>query len=139
MVWAIDGTLLLVVNVARGLVVYPKSIEAAVMAELPFMATEEILMAAVRAGGDRQQLHELIRRHSQAAAEQVKSHGRPNDLIHRLQQDSAFSKLNISELCNPAQFVGRAPQQTEHFIISVIEPIRQRYRSQLGQNITLSV
>jgi adenylosuccinate lyase len=136
---AIDGALLLLVNVSRGLVVYPSTIQAAVMAELPFMATEEILMAAVRAGGDRQQLHELIRRHAQAAAEQVKSHGRPNDLIHRLQQDQAFSKLNITQLCEPAQFVGRSPQQTEHFIISVIEPIRQRYRSQLGQNITLSV
>jgi len=136
---AIDGALLLVINVARGLVVYPNTINAAVMAELPFMATEEILMAAVRAGGDRQQLHELIRRHSQAAAEQVKSHGRPNDLIHRLQQDSAFGKLNINQLLDPVQFIGRAPQQTEHFIISVVEPIRQRYRSQLGQNITLSV
>ena len=136
---AIDGALLLVINVARGLVVYPNTINAAVMAELPFMATEEILMAAVRAGGDRQQLHELIRRHSHAAAEQVKSHGRPNDLIHRLQQDPAFGKLNINQLLDPAQFIGRAPQQTEHFIISVVEPIRQRYRSQLGQNITLSV
>jgi adenylosuccinate lyase len=136
---AIDGALLLLINVARGLVVYPNTIQAAVMAELPFMATEEILMAAVRSGGDRQQLHELIRRHSQAAAEQVKSHGRPNDLIHRLQQDPGFSKLNINQLLDPAHFIGRAPQQTEHFIISVIEPIRQRYRSQLGQNITLSV
>jgi adenylosuccinate lyase len=136
---AIDGALLLLINVARGLVVYPGTIQAAVMAELPFMATEEILMAAVRAGGDRQQLHELIRRHSQAAAEQVKSHGRPNDLIHRLQQDAAFSKLDVTQLCNPARFVGRSPQQTEHFIISAIDPIRQRYRGQLGQSITLSV
>jgi adenylosuccinate lyase len=136
---AIDGALLLVINVARGLVVYPNTIAAAVMAELPFMATEEILMAGVRAGGDRQQLHELIRRHSQAAAEQVKSHGRPNDLIHRLQQDPAFGKLNINQLLDPAHFIGRAPQQTEHFIISVIEPIRQHYRAQLGQNITLNV
>jgi len=136
---AIDGALLLVINVARGLVVYPNTIQSAVMAELPFMATEEILMAAVRAGGDRQQLHELIRRHSQAAAEQVKSHGRPNDLIHRLQQDPAFGKLNIDQLLDPAHFIGRAPQQTEHFIISVVEPIRQRYRPQLGQNITLNV
>jgi adenylosuccinate lyase len=129
----------LLINVARGLVVYPSTIQSAVIAELPFMATEEILMAAVRAGGDRQQLHELIRRHSQLAAEQVKSHGRPNDLIHRLQQDPAFGKLNITQLLDPAHFIGRSPQQTEHFIISVIEPIRQRYRSQLGQNITLSV
>src|SRR5947209_2111004 len=136
---AIDGCLQIMVNVARGLVVYPKVIEAAVMAELPFMATEEILMAAVRSGGDRQEFHERIRRHSMAASEAVKSQGKPNDLIHRLQQDPAFGKLNITQLLDPAQFVGRAPQQTEHFIISIIEPIRQRYRSQLGQNITLSV
>jgi adenylosuccinate lyase len=136
---AIDGALLLVINVTRGLVIYPSTITAGVMAELPFMATEEILMAAVRAGGDRQQLHELIRRHSQAAAEQVKSHGRPNDLIHRLQQDPAFSKLNMSQLLEPSRFVGRAPQQTEHFIISVIDPIRKRYSSKLGQQVTLAV
>src|SRR5690606_11402375 len=86
---ATDGCLQIVVNVARGLVVYPKTIEAAVMAELPFMATEEILMAGVRQGGDRQEFHEVIRRHSQAAAEQVKSHGKPNDLIDRLRQDPA--------------------------------------------------
>src|SRR5436190_1987718 len=85
---AIDGCLLIVVNVARGLVVYPKTIEAAVAAELPFMATEEILMAAVRAGGDRQQLHEVIRKHSHAAAEQVKQHAKPNDLIQRLKGEA---------------------------------------------------
>jgi adenylosuccinate lyase len=136
---AIDGALLLVINVTRGLVVYPATINAAMMAELPFMATEEILMAGVRAGGDRQQLHELIRRHSQAAAEQVKSLGKPNDLIHRLQQEPAFSKLNMSQVLDPAHFIGRAPQQTEHFIISVIEPIRKRYSRELGQQITLSV
>src|SRR5215208_6560492 len=82
---AIDGALQIVVDVARGLVVYPKVIERYVMAELPFMATEEILMAGVRAGGDRQELHEVIRKHSQDAAAVVKSHGRANDLIHRLQ------------------------------------------------------
>src|SRR4051812_8398608 len=92
---AVDGCLLIVVNVARGLVVYPKTVEAAVMAELPFMTTEEILMAAVQAGGDRQALHESIRRHSLAAAEQVKQHGRPNDLIARLQSDTAFSAGNF--------------------------------------------
>src|SRR3978361_1964923 len=79
---ALDGCLQIVVNVARGLVVYPKTIEAALAAELPFMATEEILTAAVPAGGDRQDLHEKIRRHSQAAAAEVKTQGRPNDLLH---------------------------------------------------------
>ena len=87
---AIDGCLLILTNVARGLVVYPKTIESAVAAELPFMATEEILMAGVQAGGDRQDLHEKIRQHSLAAAEQVKLHGQPNDLIDRLKRDPAF-------------------------------------------------
>ncbi|MBC8107913.1 MAG: adenylosuccinate lyase [Anaerolineae bacterium] len=112
---ATDGCLLLCENVASGLVVYPKTIEAAVNAELPFMATEEILMAGVRAGGDRQVLHERIRAHSQAAAEQVKTHGKPNDLIERLRSDSAFTSVKLDETINPAQFIGRAPQQVTEF------------------------
>src|SRR3954453_3901231 len=91
---AIDGCLLIIINVARGLVVYPRTIEAAVSAELPFMATEEILMAAVRSGGDRQALHERLRQHALAAAEQVKMHGKPNDLIDRLRSDPAFGKVD---------------------------------------------
>src|SRR5882672_1057637 len=92
---AIDGCLQILINVARGLVVYPKTIEAAVMAELPFMATEEILMAAVQKGGDRQELHEHIRRHSQAAAEAVKMHGKSNDLITRLKGDENFQGVDL--------------------------------------------
>src|SRR5580658_7271954 len=98
---AIDGCLQIAVNVSRGLVVYPKVIEAAVAAELPFMATEEILMAAVRAGGDRQALHELIRRHSLAAAEQVKTHGKPNDLLRRLAAEETFVGVNLDEITDP--------------------------------------
>jgi adenylosuccinate lyase len=115
------------VNVARGLVVYPKTIEAAVMAELPFMATEEILMAGVRAGGDRQDLHERLRRHSLAAAEQVKQHGRPNDLIERLRGDAAFAKVNLDEVLDPRRH------------IDVIEPIRQRYAGEIGRAAELKV
>jgi adenylosuccinate lyase len=136
---AIDGCLLIVVNVARGLVVYPKTIEAAVMAELPFMATEEILMAGVRAGGDRQQLHEIIRRKSLEAAEQVKQHGRPNDLIQRLPQEPALAKVDLGGVLSPSAFVGRAPQQVEHFVTTMVEPLRQRYSSQLGQDASLRV
>jgi adenylosuccinate lyase len=122
------------------LVVYPKTIEAAVVAELPFMATEEILMAAsTEAGGDRQELHEKIRRHSLAAAEEVKLHGRPNDLIARLQADPAFHSANFSQILSAAAFVGRAPQQVDHFVSMVVEPIRQRYRSSLGQLVELKV
>ena len=102
------------------------------MAELPFMATEEILMAGVRAGGDRQELHEAIRRHSQAAAEQVKQHGQPNDLIDRLRGEAMFRSVNLAEVLNPQAFVGRAAEQTEQFVASVVEPIRQRYSGQLG-------
>src|SRR4051812_41456576 len=129
---AIDGCLQIVVNVARGLVVYPKVIEAAVMAELPFMATEEILMAGVRAGGDRQDLHELIRRHSQDAARVVKEQGQPNDLLGRLAADPTFAKVNLSDVMDPKKFVGRAPQQVDRFVKEVVEPIRERYRGQLG-------
>ncbi|MCS7034234.1 MAG: adenylosuccinate lyase [Phycisphaerae bacterium] len=136
---AIDGALLLVINVARGLVVYPKVIEAAITAELPFMATEEILVAGVRAGGDRQVLHERIRLHSLAAAEQVKRFGRPNDLIDRLRSDPAFTGVKLDDVLNPSRFVGRAPRQVDRFLKEVVEPIRQRYRSELGAVVELQV
>lgn len=135
---AIDGCLLIIVNVARGLVVYPKVIEAAVRAELPFMATEEILMEAVRAGGDRQEVHELIRRHSLAAAEQVKMHGKSNDLMERLQADPAMSGVDWSAL-DAQRFVGRAPQQVERFVGEVVRPIRNRYVDAIGQTIGLRI
>jgi adenylosuccinate lyase len=136
---AIDGCLQIVVDVARGMVVYPKTIEAAVRAELPFMATEEILMAGVRAGGDRQDLHEQIRRHSLDASEQVKLHGRPNDLIDRLQADPQFKSVALDQVLNPSAFIGRAPQQTERFIATVVGPIRERYHKELGQQVELKV
>ena len=136
---AIDGCLQIVLNVARGLVVYPKTIESAVMAELPFMATEEILMAGVRAGGDRQELHERIRTHSLAASEVVKSQGKPNDLIERLGGDDAFSKIKLTEVLQPSSYVGRAPQQVDRFLKQVVEPIRRRYADKLGQQVELKV
>jgi adenylosuccinate lyase len=136
---AIDGCLQIVVNVARGLVVYPKVIEAAVMAELPFMATEEILMAGVQNGGDRQELHEAIRKHSQAASATVKVEGKPNDLIERLKADRAFKSLNIEGVLNPTRFVGRAPQQVDSFVENVVAPIRSRYAAELNQRVELKV
>jgi adenylosuccinate lyase len=136
---ALDGCLQIVINVARGLVVYPKTIDAAIAAELPFMATEEILMAAVRAGGDRQALHESIRRQSLAAAEQVKMHGKSNDLIDRLKNDPAFAKVNLASVLEARKFVGRAPEQTEAFVKDVVEPIRERYRQIIGAQVTLKV
>lgn len=136
---AIDGCLQIVVNVARGLVVYPKTITAAVMAELPFMATEEILMAGVSAGGDRQDLHELIRRHSIDASKEVKEQGRPNDLIERLKKDGAFAKVDLSAVLDPAKYVGRAPRQVEEFVRAVVGPVRERYGKELGQRVELKV
>ena len=112
---------------AAGLVVYPKVIAAHLDAELPFMATENILMAAVAGGGDRQDLHERIRRHSQAAAAVVKQEGRPNDLLERLAADEAFAGVDLDAVLKPSQFVGRAPQQVDDFIAEVIEPIRAKY------------
>ncbi len=136
---ATDGCLLITTNVVRGLVVYPKIIQAFVMAELPFMATEEILMSGVRAGGDRQVLHELIRRHSQAAASQVKDLAQPNDLLDRLAKEPAFAGVNLKAVLDPAHFIGRAPEQVEEFIAEVIEPIRRRYRSYLQQSSDLKL
>lgn len=128
---AIDATLVIYRNVASGLVVYPKVIESNLAAELPFMATEEILMAGVRAGGDRQDLHERIRLHSVAAAKQVKEEGRPNDLLDRLKTDAAFAKVDLTGALDASRFVGRAPQQVEEFLREIVGPVRERYAGAL--------
>lgn len=130
---AVDGCLQIVMDVARGLVVYPKTIAAAVAAELPFMATEEVLMAAVRSGGDRQSLHEQIRKHSLGAADQVKTHGNVNDLISRLRTDPAFATVPWEQVLDPTAFTGRAATQVDQFIAKVVTPIRTRYAAELGQ------
>ncbi len=124
---AIDAVLILCQNVTDGLVVYPKVIARNLQAELPFMATENILMAAVSAGGDRQELHERIRGHSQAAAAAVKQEGGPNDLIERLRTDEAFAAVDLDSALDPARFIGRAPQQVDEFIAEVVNPVRARY------------
>jgi adenylosuccinate lyase len=136
---AIDGCVNIVVNVARGMVVYPQTIAAAVMSELPFMATEEILMAGVAAGGDRQELHERIRVHSIEAGEAVKTLGQPNDLLARLATDPAFAKATLSDAIVPSRFIGRAPQQVDRFVNDVVGPIRHRYAALLGQSSELRV
>jgi adenylosuccinate lyase len=134
-----DAILLITLNVARGLVVYPAVIAAGVQAELPFMATENVLMAAVAAGGDRQELHERIRVHSMAAGEQVKLHGKCNDLIDRLKADPAFAAVDIDALLRPADFIGRAVQQVDEFIASQVQPVRTKYADLLGQSADLKV
>ncbi len=136
---AVDGILQILLNVLDGLVVYPKVIETYVTAELPFMATENILMAAVKAGGSRQELHERIRLHSQAAAAQVKKFGKPNDLIGRLKADIAFRKVDFDKILNPKHYVGLAPKQVDEFIRSVVEPIRRRYRKEISRKVELVV
>ena len=136
---ALDGALAIVVNVARGLVVYPAVVAKAVAAELPFMATEEILMAGVKAGGDRQELHEAVRRHSMDAATNVKQHGGDNDLIERLRGDAAFKDVDLDASLDPARFTGRAAVQTERFVTNVVDPIRERYRAALTGEAELKV
>jgi adenylosuccinate lyase len=129
---AIDAVLILYGNIVDGLVVYPKVIEKNLRDELPFMATEEILMAAVKAGGDRQDLHEKIRVFSQEAGRQVKEFGLANDLLERLKKDDVFSKVDYEPLMDPKRFIGRAPQQVDYFIAAVINPIRTKYSAYLG-------
>lgn len=136
---ALEGALLIVVNVARGLVVYPRTIEAAIAAELPFMATEQILMAGVQSGGDRQELHERIRVHSIAASEQVKVHGRANDLIERLKSDPLFTKVDFGNLMHPSRFTGLAAQQARRFVAEHVGPVRSRYANQLGGDAELTI
>ncbi len=136
---AVDGILEILINVLDGLVVYPKVIASHVAAELPFMATENILMAAVRAGGSRQVLHEKIRQHSQAAAAQVKQLGKANDLISRLKADPAFAKVDFKKVLNPKDYIGRAPQQVDEFISDIVNPIRRKYRKQLDRKVELKV
>ncbi len=126
---ATEALLMLYQNVAGGLVVYPQVIEKHLREELPFMATENILMAAVSAGGDRQDLHERIRRHSLAAAAVVKQQGGENDLIERLRTDAAFAKVDFDDTVDPQRFVGRAPEQVDEFLADVVEPIRKKYPS----------
>jgi len=136
---AVDGILEILINVLDGLVVYPKLIAAHIAAELPFMATENILMAAVKAGGDRQKLHEKIRQHAYAATEQVKKFGKPNDLIERLKNDSAFAKVDFKKVLNPNDYIGRAPQQVDEFIRDIVTPIRRKYRKEINRKVQLNV
>ena len=136
---AVDGVLEILTNVLDGLVVYPKVIAAHVEAELPFMATENILMAGVKAGGNRQELHEKIRLHSHAAAAQVKQFGKPNDLINRLKVDIAFREIDFEKVLNPKNYIGRAPQQVDEFVRTIVEPIRRKYRKYLSRKVELKV
>lgn len=121
---AIDGILMLVENVAKGLVVYPKVIQKKLREQMPFLATEEILMAGVAAGGDRQDLHERVRVHSRAAAYAVKAEGRDNPLLQLIAADPAFAAIRdtLPDLMDPARFVGRSAQQVDAFVANEVTP-----------------
>ena len=138
---ATDGILDLYINVTSGLVVYPKVIHARLMSELPFMATENIMMDAVKKGGDRQELHEKIRQHSMAAGAVVKVEGGKNDLVDRIAADPAFmtTKEEILAILKPENFVGRAPEQTADFLNEVVGPILTKEKDLLGVDVEINV
>ena len=138
---ATDGILDIMLNVTADLVVYPKVIAARVMKELPFMATENIMMQAVKKGGDRQELHEKLRVHSQAAARVVKEEGGENDLVDRVAADPAFglTKEEILAEMDPKAFTGRAPQQVDEFLAEYIQPVLDGNKEILGEKVELKV
>ena len=138
---ALDGVLNLYINIAENMVVYDKVIEAHVNQELPFMATENIMMESVKKGGDRQELHERIRVHSMDAAQRVKGEGLNNDLIERIINDPSFnlSKEEIIAIIDPVKFVGRAPSQVVEFIDEYVNPIIEANKdaASLSSDITV--
>ena len=138
---AVDGILSLYLNVVDGLVVYPKVIEQRLMKELPFMATENIMMDAVKRGGNRQELHERIRVHSMEAGRQVKVEGKENDLLERIAADEAFG-VTLDELKNildPAKYVGRSPEQVTEFLTECVNPLLEQYKDELGVTVEINV
>ena len=138
---AVDGILNLLLNVCDGLVVYPKVVTRRVMTELPFMATENIMMTAVKNGGDRQALHEKLREHSLAAAKVVKEEGGENDLLDRICNDPAFnlSREEVDGLMKPENFVGRAPSQVARYLEQVVAPLLEKNKGLLGVTAELKV
>lgn len=138
---ATDGALTLIINVIRGGRIYPKVMEKHLHEEMPFMATENILMHAVTLGGDRQELHERIRRHSQDAAAKVKLEGGENDLLSRLMADPAFhlTEADLDHVLDVRKFVGLAPEQTDKFLRDYVDPIVSRYADDLGIEASTNV
>ncbi|HLG40265.1 MAG TPA: lyase family protein, partial [Chitinophagaceae bacterium] len=134
---AVDGILNIVLNVASGFSVYPPIIARHLADELPFMITENILMEAVNTGGDRQELHEKIRRHAMDAAQRIKEEGKENDLLERIGNDNSFLKIKsrLMEISEPGKLVGRAPQQVEEFIGQVTEPLLKRYNHLIDKKL----
>ena len=138
---ATDSILELYINISDGLVVYPQVIKSHLMAELPFMASENIMMDAVKAGGDRQELHERIRVHSMAAAKVVKEEGKPNDLLDRIAADPLFNitKEALQKVLKPENYIGRADVQTEEFLDGVIKPILSANADIIGMEAKINI
>ncbi len=138
---AVDAILNIMINITNGLVVYPKVIEQRVMRELPFMATENIMMRAVEKGGNRQELHEALRKHSIAAAKVVKEEGGENDLVKRIAADPMFmiTEEEIMSVLKPAHYTGRAPEQVEEFLRECVWPVLEQNKALLGEHVELSV
>ncbi|MDT8716398.1 adenylosuccinate lyase [Clostridium sp. 19966] len=138
---ALDGVLNLYLNISENMVVYEKVIESHVKNELPFMATENILMEAVKKGGDRQELHERIRIHSMAAASRVKQEGKNNDLIERIINDEGFnmSEKEILDIIDPSEFVGRAPSQVDDFVNECVKPILESNKDIIGVHAEINL
>ena len=138
---AIDGILDLCLNVVDGLVVYPKVIEKRLMSELPFMATENIMMDAVKAGGDRQELHERIRALSMEAGKNVKVEGKDNNLLELIAADPAFNLTleDLQKAMEPSRYTGRAKEQTEAFIANVVQPVLDAHKDLLGVKVEINV
>lgn len=138
---AVDSILGIWMNVLDGLVVYKKMIAKHIEEELPFMATEYMIMEGVKNGGDRQDLHEIIRKHSMEAAKQVKLNGEKNDLVERIVADENFpiDKEKMLTLLDPKNFIGFAPEQTEEFLANEIQPILDQYQDLLGMDFKLKV
>ena len=137
----VDAILNILINVCDGLVVYEKVIRQRVMNELPFMATENIMMDAVKKGGNRQDLHEKLRVHSQAAARVVKEEGGKNDLVERIAADPAFmvTREEIEAILQPEKFIGRSKEQVEEYLAGIITPLLQENKELLGEKQELSV
>ena len=136
---ALDGCLDIMENVTGGLIVHQRVVEAHLLEELPFMATEDIMLEAARLGGDRQHLHEVIRQASLEAARAIKEEGRPNDLLERLRERPEFDGLALDEILDPSRFVGLAPAQVDRFVAEVVEPIRRRHATALEGRSELRV
>ena len=138
---AVDAILLIWNNIMNGIVVYENRIHKHIMEELPFMATEYIIMEEVKAGGDRQEIHEVIRVHSMEASKKVKMEGKENDLIERIMNDDSLKldKSKLKEVLDPKNFIGFAPIQTEEFVQQEIQPVLEKYADLIGLESELKV